>query len=337
MIGCVIPPLVPPLRFSLVEEGIYRGAYPSLTNYRFLKRLQLCSIVSLLPEEPTQDLLDWCEANKVQCHHRHVTVFRDEITLTHERAAELLQLVISADRQPVYLHCLDGGQVTGVIIMCLRKLQRWSMPPASNEFARFMRKGSNDTPLQTPAHVLLFVSNFRPDLEFSRCLPDSVPRWLAIAVGLVAPGEALPSLPLHISPSSSAFDAATEGSPFEHPTRGGWRVPSYRASGESDHPSAATIAAVAVSAARRGQTATATPSNVAINMVRNLSASQCSRPSQAADALGLLKLSRVATTAVSLPPRLTAVRELALPPQPHSARIYVPRSLHLNAPGSNSS
>ena len=47
-----LPPLVPPLRFSQVEEGVYRGAYPSLINQRFLTRLGLRTIVSLLPEPP---------------------------------------------------------------------------------------------------------------------------------------------------------------------------------------------------------------------------------------------------------------------------------------------
>ena len=56
-----LPPLVPPLRFSQVEEGVYRGAYPSLVNQRFLTRLGLRTIVSLLPEPPTADLLQWCE------------------------------------------------------------------------------------------------------------------------------------------------------------------------------------------------------------------------------------------------------------------------------------
>ena len=55
-----LPPLVPPLRFSQVEEGVYRGAYPSLVNQRFLTRLGLRTIVSLLPEPPTADLLQWC-------------------------------------------------------------------------------------------------------------------------------------------------------------------------------------------------------------------------------------------------------------------------------------
>ena len=88
-----VPPLVPPLRFSQVEEGVYRGAYPSLVNQRFLSRLRLRTVVSLLPEPPTEDLLQWCELHAVENHAVVVMPFKkDEVTLTHERAAELLQV-----------------------------------------------------------------------------------------------------------------------------------------------------------------------------------------------------------------------------------------------------
>ena len=60
MASFTLPPLLPPLRFAIVEEGVYRGAYPSLVNLRFLQRLQLRTVVSLLPEAPTPDLLSWC-------------------------------------------------------------------------------------------------------------------------------------------------------------------------------------------------------------------------------------------------------------------------------------
>jgi hypothetical protein len=31
--------LSPPYRFSVVEDGVYRGGHPTLKNYRFLRRL----------------------------------------------------------------------------------------------------------------------------------------------------------------------------------------------------------------------------------------------------------------------------------------------------------
>ena len=63
-----LPPLVPPLRYCLVEEGLYRGAYPSLINLRFMTRLGLRSMVSLLPEPPAPHLIAWCEEHGI-CNH----------------------------------------------------------------------------------------------------------------------------------------------------------------------------------------------------------------------------------------------------------------------------
>jgi len=177
------PPLVPPLRFALVEEGLYRGAYPSLINLRFLTRLRLRTVVSLLPEPPSVDLERWCADNGVVLHHETVPLFREEVVLPPERVAELLALLTSPDRGPVYLHCLDGVCVTGTIVLCLRKLQRWANEAAASEYSRFARNGL-DVPHLPPAHVLRFINAWRPELEFGRVMPDALPRWLARPLGL---------------------------------------------------------------------------------------------------------------------------------------------------------
>ena len=173
-----LPPLVPPLRFSQVEEGVYRGAYPSLVNQRFLTRLKLRTVVSLLPEPPTADLLRWCELAGVDNYAVVVMPFKkDEVTLTNERAVELLQvrspqprwrsvwrtvvltravcaqLLVTPERQPVYIHCLDGVTVTGTLVMCLRKLQRWALTPIVSEYTRFDRRRGDVRHCHTHAHT----------------------------------------------------------------------------------------------------------------------------------------------------------------------------------------
>ena len=152
----MIPPLIPPLRFALVTEGIYRGAYPSLINLRFLQRLQLRTVVSLLPEAPTPDLLAWCEAHGIRNHAERVAVFKDEVILTQARAAAILQLLILPERQPVFIHCLDGVSITGTILMCLRKLQRWAPASIHSEFLRCAGHGS-EAHGALPAHIGQFV------------------------------------------------------------------------------------------------------------------------------------------------------------------------------------
>jgi tyrosine-protein phosphatase OCA6 len=52
--------LVPPLRFRCIANDIYVGAYPTIQNFRFLHRLRLKTVVSLIPERPTNDLIEFC-------------------------------------------------------------------------------------------------------------------------------------------------------------------------------------------------------------------------------------------------------------------------------------
>lgn len=194
-----LPPLVPPLRFSMVEEGLYRGAYPSLINLRFLTRLRLRTVVSLLPEPPSADLERWCAEQGVALHHEMVPLFREEVALSPEKVAGVLALLISPDHSPVYLHCLDGVCVTGTVLLCLRKLQRWTYDAAAAEYSRFARNGL-DVPHLPPAHVARFVNAWRPGLEFGRVMPQALPSWLASSLGL--------SSSLHTHPVSQERDVS---------------------------------------------------------------------------------------------------------------------------------
>ena len=42
---------MPPLNFSMVSAGIYRGGYPKSTNYGFLRKLGLRSMLNLMHKE----------------------------------------------------------------------------------------------------------------------------------------------------------------------------------------------------------------------------------------------------------------------------------------------
>jgi len=46
------------------------------------------------------------------------------------------QLLIDPEAHPIFLHCMNGAEVTGLLVMCLRKLQMWSQTFALIEFSR---------------------------------------------------------------------------------------------------------------------------------------------------------------------------------------------------------
>ena len=121
-----IGPLIPPFRYAMVEEGLYRGAYPREPNFRFLERLQLRSLVSLSPKAPSEALLEFCAAHNIAHTHIPLAKFKesDRVPLDDGDAArQALELLVNPARLPLFVHCLDGVHNTGTLIMLLRKLQ----------------------------------------------------------------------------------------------------------------------------------------------------------------------------------------------------------------------
>lgn len=50
----------------MVEIGVSRGAYPVLRNFRHLSRLRLKTIVSLIPEPPSADLVEFAKVAGIE-------------------------------------------------------------------------------------------------------------------------------------------------------------------------------------------------------------------------------------------------------------------------------
>ena len=118
--------LIPPFRFAAVEEGLYRGAYPTRKNLSFLDTLGLRTIVSLTPEEPSADLARYCRDRGVRSVYMRVDrpAEKDSVALDDETLARILRLLIdTGSSHPLLIHCLDGQATTGVSLMLLRRLQ----------------------------------------------------------------------------------------------------------------------------------------------------------------------------------------------------------------------
>ncbi|KAF0720638.1 Aste57867_152 [Aphanomyces stellatus] len=163
--------IVPPFRFTTVENRIYRGAYPTLPNFRFLRRLKLKTVISVIPEEPTKDLIDFCSNEGIAHHVFHAEKYSsDSVTVTPSTVVSILHLLLNKEHQPVYMHCLDGANVIGIVVMVLRKLQNWTKLATLQEFCRFTRDHSVEKDESE------YLSSFSAEIT----LPQNaqVPRWL---------------------------------------------------------------------------------------------------------------------------------------------------------------
>jgi tyrosine-protein phosphatase OCA6 len=164
-----VPPLVAPPRFAAVERGVYRSAYPTLRHLNFLRTLDLKTIVSLSPEEPTLDLREFCRAMRITLRHVPVDKYKgSEVTLLPADVSQALEVVLNQATFPVLVHCLDGRANTGTVVLVLRRLLMWSTPAAQAEYCRFTRDAA------VPPEVTAFVAEFAAPVT----LAPAVPRWL---------------------------------------------------------------------------------------------------------------------------------------------------------------
>ena len=84
--------IIPPFRFATVESEVFRGAYPTLKNFRFLRRLNLACIVSLIPEAPNADLKAFCEEEKINNVHFKVKKYNEEVNISPEEVSTILDV-----------------------------------------------------------------------------------------------------------------------------------------------------------------------------------------------------------------------------------------------------
>ncbi|KAJ1962719.1 protein-tyrosine-phosphatase [Dipsacomyces acuminosporus] len=137
----IIDPLIPPYRFERAQNYLYRGGYPKPRNFRFLRRQRLKTILSLIPGDRDHALSKFCESEGIARIIIHVDSPNENVTVTDTIVSQCLELVTDPARAPLYIHCLDGSNVTGVVIMCLRKLQLWRVASYQNEYLRYEQDG----------------------------------------------------------------------------------------------------------------------------------------------------------------------------------------------------
>ena len=98
--------IITPFRYTIVEDGLFRGAYPTRKNFRFLKRylcgltaltvrLKLKTIISVIPGSPNEDLVEFCKQENINNIHYTVPKFSEDdakVTIAASTVGEILQV-----------------------------------------------------------------------------------------------------------------------------------------------------------------------------------------------------------------------------------------------------
>lgn len=158
----VRPHYVPPLNFSLVEDGIYRSGFPMPANYPFLDRLKLKTIIYLgdtgqdkpktkkvkddlgtgnehkekkkdkkKKEHSTQDIFEtykaWVTSSDIQFHHLVMHSSQEPFILntqeeTQQALITALELILNKKNFPMLIHSNKGKHRIGVLVGLMRKM-----------------------------------------------------------------------------------------------------------------------------------------------------------------------------------------------------------------------
>ncbi|KAJ3069943.1 hypothetical protein HDU98_007016 [Podochytrium sp. JEL0797] len=232
--GLVASSAPPPGGNSATTELLARGAYPLANNTRFLSRLRIKTIVSLTPEaprfhtppqtpagipddsadaivpecDPIDPVRRWVKENNIATIHVRVDAPTDdnEIPLSFKQASNILALITNKENMPVYVHCLNGGVVTGLICALLRKLMCWSPKSAIAEYARFLAGEEIDG---TGVHE--FVDRFVGEVE----IPQTIPKWLW---GGILPTKKHPTIRLKFASVASTTPNSIKENAFPNAT-----------------------------------------------------------------------------------------------------------------------
>lgn len=135
--------ILAPMNYCQVEKGIYRSGVPSIYMHsRFLKTLNLKTVVSLLADDIPQNLKEFYEENHItfinhnfgkgnKNHNYHI----DDAT-----CRRALETILNPSNHPVLIHCKKGKHRTGSIIGLIRRLRGWSMSSICQEYWSFEPK-----------------------------------------------------------------------------------------------------------------------------------------------------------------------------------------------------
>eukprot|EP00252_Welwitschia_mirabilis_P011307 TRINITY_DN25434_c0_g1_i1.p1 TRINITY_DN25434_c0_g1~~TRINITY_DN25434_c0_g1_i1.p1 ORF type:complete len:200 (-),score=30.19 TRINITY_DN25434_c0_g1_i1:295-894(-) len=129
---------VPPLNFSIVENGIYRSGFPSSINFPFLETLGLRSIIYLCPEAYPEANKDFLRKNNIQLFQFGIDGHKEPfVNIPENTIREALKVLLEPRNHPVLIHCKRGKHRTGCLVGCFRKVQNWCLSSVFDEYQRF--------------------------------------------------------------------------------------------------------------------------------------------------------------------------------------------------------
>ncbi|KAM0790829.1 hypothetical protein ACM66B_004674 [Microbotryomycetes sp. NB124-2] len=130
----------PPAHFAVVHPQLYRSSAFSQHHVPFINALKLRTCVSLSPELPSRTMTAWAQQQGVRLVHlgaqRDLMLeIKDWKPVQEELIKDALEFVLDKDNNPCMVIDHSGVYETGILVACLRRLERWSLNAVLAEYA----------------------------------------------------------------------------------------------------------------------------------------------------------------------------------------------------------
>ncbi|KAK9673472.1 hypothetical protein RND81_12G169400 [Saponaria officinalis] len=127
--------LIPPINFSMVEDGLYRSGFPEPSNFSFIETLNLKSIIYLCTEAYPEEHCKFLESHNIRIFQFGIEGTKESVP--EDVISKALRILMDVRNYPALIHCKRGKHRTGCVVGCLRKLQNWCLSSVFEEYQRF--------------------------------------------------------------------------------------------------------------------------------------------------------------------------------------------------------
>lgn len=112
-------------------------------------RLKLRTIVSLEDTAYPDEVQTWIHENGIVVIYCAVTQSKEPFVVADPcEIRRAIRILLDPSSHPVLVHSLHGQSRVGVVVGCLRKLQRWSLAGIFEEYRRFAGSAASLLDLQ---------------------------------------------------------------------------------------------------------------------------------------------------------------------------------------------
>jgi tyrosine-protein phosphatase OCA6 len=140
-----------------------------------MSRLKLKTIISLIPESPSADLVSFTKVAGIKLVHIQISRVSPLNQALQNTMISVLNMCLDTVNHPIHIHCLDGRRIVGLVILMLRKIQGYSPLPAMEEYWRFQTVSKSPIPAneieKNTRYIYHYLSNY---ITFYLCIHVSI-------------------------------------------------------------------------------------------------------------------------------------------------------------------